>query len=136
MPDPVTDIDIDAHGRILRVRAYITRRHLDTGEGVTYAGRQVRDEFGLEGDDAAHVIGASLGGNGGRDNIVPLAPNVNRGPYRKFENWVYNSVTEFGETKVEVKFEYRGNSGRPSKVHVFAENSKESYRESFSNRNN
>ena len=135
MSNPIKSVWLDDAGRISQVNAKITKRNLDTGKNVTQSGRNRARETGLEGDHAAHIIGKNLGGHGRPSNIVSLAPNVNRGPYKGFENWVKKSVGTHNGTEATVRFDYKGNSQRPSMVHVDGKNSKgQKYSDSFANR--
>ena len=135
MPGPKATIKYDRQGRVKEVKSHITRRHLGTGEDVSYAGRNHARQRGLDGDDASHIIAKRFGGHGGPSNIVPMAPNVNRGAYKEFENWVGNSVERQNGTTVKYQYEYRGNSERPSRVNVSGQNLQgEQYKDSFSNR--
>jgi RHS repeat-associated protein len=105
----------DASGRITHSSATITQGNLRGGTGTTEASRR-----GLgAGDDAGHIIGRLLGGQGGAtaDNIFPQLSSVNRGQYRVHEAWVADQVRHGHNVQVDVQLVYpNATSTRPSQI--------------------
>ncbi|MBN3265631.1 DNA/RNA non-specific endonuclease, partial [Pectobacterium brasiliense] len=67
-------------------------------------------------DDAGHILGNVLGGQGGKGNVFPQLPAVNRGEYRVFEKSVRDYISQHGSVDIEWTFKYANGGLRPTGV--------------------
>jgi hypothetical protein len=113
-PTVVTD---PATGRIISSSATIRPENLNGGTATTSAARALATP-----DDAGHIMGRLLGGQGGAtsDNIFAQLPAVNRGAFRQHEAWVASQVRAGRNVHVTVEFIYPNTtSTRPSLIRYY-----------------
>ena len=72
--------------------------------------------MGNDNDDAGHILGRVLGGQGGVDNVFPQLPAINRGEYRVFESKVKKYIEDNGAVDIEWKFDYGNGGTRPTDI--------------------
>jgi YD repeat-containing protein len=106
------------NGRLESAFAKIEKQHIGTGTETNPTTRLFARAFGKETDDAGHAIGKNLGGSGTDiSNIIPQAPNINRGAFRDFEKQVAREVEAGNEVFVRVVPKYESaNVTRPSEI--------------------
>lgn len=76
---------------------------------------------GCIGDDGGHLIASSLGGAGDRLNIVPQASTLNRGEWKRMENFLRGELLAGKTIDVKIDLGYlHGSDGRPSQFIVMA----------------
>ncbi|MDX5631029.1 MULTISPECIES: DNA/RNA non-specific endonuclease [unclassified Brenneria] len=69
--------------------------------------REAARALGNQSDDAGHILGKVLGGQGGKGNVFPQLPGINRGGYRVFEKSVKDYVTQHGAVDIDWTFVYK-----------------------------
>lgn len=92
----------------------IRPENLYGGTGTTDAARALTAP-----DDAGHIIGRLLGGQGGAtsNNIFAQLPAVNRGAFRQHEAWVAAQVRAGKKVQVRVDLIYpNATTARPSRI--------------------
>jgi hypothetical protein len=104
----------DKLGRITSGSTTIKPENLYGGTPSTPAARGLTAP-----DDAGHIIGKLLGGEGGAksQNIFAQLPAVNRGAFRQHEKWVAEQVRAGRSVAVKVELLYPNqHTTRPSKI--------------------
>ncbi|WP_390898020.1 RHS repeat-associated core domain-containing protein [Pseudomonas lundensis] len=104
------------NGSLKSATAKIRTEDLGKGTSTNSSSRIFARNLGCEGDDAGHAIGNRLGGSGGKSNIFPQAPSVNRGEFRDFEGDVAESVRRGSNVIVRVVPQYDEGSTRPHSI--------------------
>ena len=104
------------NGSLKSATAKIRTEDLGKGTSTNSSSRIFARNLGCEGDDAGHAIGDRLGGSGGKSNIFPQAPSVNRGEFRDFEGDVAESVRRGSNVIVRVVPQYDEGSTRPHSI--------------------
>ncbi|MFP1937047.1 RHS repeat-associated core domain-containing protein, partial [Lonsdalea quercina] len=126
-PNPLTWIDPlglakcptitrGANGEIASARATVSPADLKTGTAVNSSARDTIKAIGLPGDDAGHILGKVLGGQGGKGNLFPQLSKINRGDYRMFEKSVRDYISQHGAVDIEWTFKYANSGLRPTGV--------------------
>ncbi|HEA3202694.1 TPA: DNA/RNA non-specific endonuclease [Aeromonas veronii] len=105
-----------ANGEIASARATVSLADLKTGTAVNSSARDAIKAIGLPGDDAGHILGKVLGGQGGKGNLFPQLSNINRGDYRMFEKSVRDYISQHGAVDIEWTFKYANGGLRPTGV--------------------
>ena len=104
----------DSAGRIISSSASILPENLYGGTGTTRAARALTSP-----DDAGHIIGRLLGGQGGAtsNNVMAQLPAVNRGGFRAHEALVAAQVKAGKSVHVQVELIYpNATTVRPSAI--------------------
>lgn len=104
------------NGEILSARTSVTPAELKTGTGVNASARDAARAMGHQTDDAGHILAKVLGGQGGKGNVFPQLPNINRGQYRSFEDSVRKFVNKNGSVDIEWTFKYGNGGTRPTAI--------------------
>ncbi|WP_412071120.1 DNA/RNA non-specific endonuclease [Pseudomonas fluorescens] len=89
---------------------------MGTGTNTNTSSRGFARNLGCNTDDAGHAIGNRLGGSGGKGNIFPQAPSVNRGEFRDFEGDIAEAVKGGSNVIVRVTPQYDEGATRPHSV--------------------
>ncbi|WP_181462056.1 DNA/RNA non-specific endonuclease, partial [Lonsdalea populi] len=105
-----------ANGEIASARATVSPADLKTGTAVNSSARDAIKAIGLPGDDAGHILGKVLGGQGGKGNLFPQLSKINRGDYRMFEKSVRDYISQHGAVDIEWTFKYANGGLRPTGV--------------------
>ncbi|WP_181486623.1 DNA/RNA non-specific endonuclease, partial [Lonsdalea populi] len=105
-----------ANGEVLSARATVSKAELRTGSGTNQSSRDYARSLGNQTDDAGHILGNVLGGQGGKGNVFPQLPGINRGEYRVFENEVRKYVDKYGTVDIDWSFVYRNGGTRPTDI--------------------
>ncbi|WP_066948891.1 DNA/RNA non-specific endonuclease [Streptomyces lushanensis] len=114
---------LDEHGRATGVHATLRGR---TWSGEAPYEDPVGYESGISGVEGgqhrAHLLARTLGGSGGRNNLVPFGAVQNIAMYHNVESVVETHVTLFPENCVEFSAlpMYEGDSPTATAIHVFA----------------
>nr|WP_253906998.1 DNA/RNA non-specific endonuclease [Brenneria sp. hezel4-2-4] len=87
-----------------------------TGTGVNGSAREAARALGNQSDDAGHILGKVLGGQGGKGNVFPQLPAINRGEYRVFENEVRKYINKNGTVDIDWSFVYKNGGTRPTDI--------------------
>ncbi len=106
----------DSLGRLKEAEVTVTEDMLGKGTNVNKSARDYARSLGNADDDAGHILGKALGGKGGKDNVFPQLPSTNRGEFRMFESRVRDEILTNGPLDLKWKFDYIGNSTRPSGI--------------------
>ena len=109
------DFTYNSDGTIHTATATITSSDLGTGTNTNASSRRYARSLGSPTDDAGHIIGKQLGGSGGKANVFPQNPNVNRGSFAQFEGRVASLVHESESVNITITFEYDSGT-RPTSV--------------------
>ena len=109
------DFTYNSDGTIHTATATITSSDLGTGTNTNASSRRYARSLGSPTDDAGHIIGKLLGGSGGKANVFPQNPNVNRGSFAQFEGRVASLVHESESVNITITFEYDSGT-RPTSV--------------------
>jgi hypothetical protein len=74
--------------------------------------------LGRANDDAGHVVGKQLGGNGGVDYIFPQSININRGAFAIYESKIKAQVIQRKSVYIVVELIYGSTlePTRPTKI--------------------
>ncbi|PNO71486.1 hypothetical protein MC70_011400 [Serratia marcescens] len=104
------------NGAILSAKATVTPADLKTGTAVNTSARDAARAMGYQTDDAGHILAKVLGGQGGKGNVFPQLPGVNRGQYRTFEDSVRKFVNKQGAVDIEWTFKYANGGTRPTSI--------------------
>lgn len=72
--------------------------------------------LGNQTDDAGNILGNVLGGQGGKGNVSPQLPGINRGEYRMFENEVRKYINKNGAVDIDWTFIYANAGRRPTEI--------------------
>lgn len=110
------DVKLGPDGEILSAKATVTPDDLGTGTGTHQGSRDKARSMGNDNDDAGHILGRVLGGQGGVDNVFPQLPAINRGVYRVFESKVKKYIEDNGAVDIEWKFDYGNGETRPTDI--------------------
>ncbi|MFP1787767.1 RHS repeat-associated core domain-containing protein, partial [Lonsdalea quercina] len=105
-----------ANGEIASARATVSPADLKTGTAVNSSARDTIKAIGLPGDDAGHILGKVLGGQGGKGNLFPQLSKINRGDYRMFEKSVRDYISQHGAVDIEWTFKYANGGLRPTDI--------------------
>jgi uncharacterized protein RhaS with RHS repeats len=109
-----------SHGEPLSASVTVTPQDIKNGgSGTNASSREFSEKLGNnQGDDAGHILGKKLGGQGGKDNVFPQNPSVNRGQYRRFEQSLAEDIRKNGAADITWRFHYGDtkNPARPTKV--------------------
>ncbi|WP_394393059.1 DNA/RNA non-specific endonuclease [Shewanella woodyi] len=81
---------------IISAKATVSPADLGTGTGTNGSSRDYARSLGHSNDDAGHILAKSLGGQGGKGNVFPQLPAVNRGDFRVFEKDVGKLIKNNG----------------------------------------
>jgi RHS repeat-associated protein len=114
--NPTTKYSYNNNGTLKSVTAKIRPQDLGTGTDTNPSSRAFARRMGCDSDDAGHAIGNRLGGKGGKKNIFPQTPNINRGQFRDFEASIAESVSQGSNVIVRVVPQYAIGSTRPHSV--------------------
>ena len=109
------DFTYNSDGTIHTATATITSSDLGTGTNTNASSRRYARSLGSPTDDAGHIIGKQLGGSGGKANVFPQNPNVNRCSFAQFEGRVASLVHESESVNITITFEYDSGT-RPTSV--------------------
>ncbi|NIF22089.1 hypothetical protein F3J40_10815 [Pantoea sp. Acro-835] len=104
------------NGEVLTARATVSPADLKTGTGINASARAAARAMGFQTDDAGHILAKVLGGQGGKGNIFPQLPAINRGGYRVFENEVRTYISKNGSVDIDWKFIYSNGGTRPTGI--------------------
>ncbi|HGN0023763.1 TPA: RHS repeat-associated core domain-containing protein [Proteus mirabilis] len=99
--------------------AKITIRKVDIGTGTTtnQSSRAWARLMGNSDDDAGHILGNILGGQGGKKNVFPQLASINRGDYRIFEKDIRAYIQKTGKSvDLEWQFIYGNGGTRPTQI--------------------
>jgi hypothetical protein len=110
------DITHGAYGQILSAKVKVRPEDLGAGTGTNKSSRKHARSLGYDSDDAGHILGKVLGGSGGKGNVFPQLPAVNRGKYREFEKNVKDYIKEHGAVDIEWNFIYGNGGTRPTQI--------------------
>jgi RHS repeat-associated protein len=113
---PITKYRHNENGTLKSVTAKIRPEDLGTGTNTNASSRAFARGLGCDTDDAGHAIGNRLGGSGGKGNIFPQAPNVNRGEFRDFEGDIAEAVKGGSNVIVRVTPQYDEGATRPHSI--------------------
>ena len=127
MPNPVNWVDPlglakcpkithGANGEILSAKATVSKVDLGTGSATNKSSRDYARSLGNQHDDAGHILGKVLGGQGGKGNVFPQLPGVNRGEYRVFEDEVRTYINKHGSVDIDWTFVYNNGGTRPTDI--------------------
>ncbi|MGM3162299.1 RHS repeat-associated core domain-containing protein [Dickeya undicola] len=105
-----------ANGEILSAKATVSKAELRTGSGTNQSSRDYARSLGNQTDDAGHILGNVLGGQGGKGNVFPQLPGINRGEYRVFENEVRKYIDKNGTVDIDWSFVYKNGGTRPTDI--------------------
>ncbi len=105
-----------ANGEIQSARATVSKAELRTGSGTNQSSRDYARSLGNQTDDAGHILGNVLGGQGGKGNVFPQLPGINRGRYRDFEKEVKDYIEKNGSVDIEWVFKYENGGSRPTRI--------------------
>ncbi|QKO12532.1 putative deoxyribonuclease RhsA [Dickeya solani] len=106
-----------ANGEILSAKATVSKAELRTGSGTNQSSRDYARSLGNQTDDAGHILGNVLGGQGGKGNVFPQLPAINRGQYRDFEKVVKDYIGQHGSVDIEWAFKYGNGGTRPTEIY-------------------
>ena len=111
---------------ILSAKATVDPADLGTGTAVNQSARDAARAMGNQTDDAGHILAKVLGGQGGKGNVFPQLPSINRGEFRMFEKDVRDYIAKNGSVDIEWNFKYANGGTRPTGVvyNVFQSGSK------------
>ncbi len=127
-PDPLTWVDPwgwSCTPEVIRganeqpLSAKITIRKVDIGTGTTtnQSSRAWARLMGNSDDDAGHILGNILGGQGGKKNVFPQLASINRGDYRIFEKDIRAYIQKTGKSvDLEWQFIYGNGGTRPTQI--------------------
>ncbi|MBA0173486.1 hypothetical protein F9U38_11920 [Pectobacterium versatile] len=126
-PNPLTWIDPfglakcptltrGANGEILSAKASVSKAELKTGSATNQSSRDYARSLGNQTDDAGHILGNVLGRQGGKGNVFPQLPAINRGEYRTFENEVRKYINKNGTVDIDWSFVYNNGGTRPTEI--------------------
>ncbi|WP_261850215.1 RHS repeat-associated core domain-containing protein, partial [Pectobacterium araliae] len=105
-----------ANGEILSAKATVSKAELKTGTATNQSSRDYARSLGNQTDDAGHILGNVLGGQGGKGNVFPQLPGINRGEYRTFENEVRKYINKKGTVDIDWSFVYNNGGTRPTEI--------------------
>ncbi|SHH18864.1 RHS repeat-associated core domain-containing protein [Pectobacterium carotovorum] len=105
-----------ANGEILSAKASVSKAELKTGTATNQSSRDYARSLGNQTDDAGHILGNVLGGQGGKGNVFPQLPGINRGEYRTFENEVRKYINKNGTVDIDWSFVYNNGGTRPTEI--------------------
>ncbi|WP_422394029.1 RHS repeat-associated core domain-containing protein [Pectobacterium brasiliense] len=105
------------NGEILSAKATVSKAELRTGSGTNQSSRDYARSLGNQTDDAGHILGNVLGGQGGKGNVFPQLPGINRGQYRDFEKVVKDYIGQHGTVDIEWAFKYGNGGTRPTEIY-------------------
>jgi len=105
-----------ASGQPLHATARVTFNDIGSGSATNASSRLWARSLGNADDDAGHILGKLLGGPGGKSNVFPQLPAMNRGEFRLFEKEVANKVRNLGTADVDIKFIYGNGGTRPTDI--------------------
>ncbi len=114
--NPIVKYKYNENGSLKSVTAKIRQSDLGTGSGTNESSRKFARQMGCAKDDAGHAAGSRLGGSGGKGNIFPQTPSVNRGKFRDFENQVAREVEKGKSVVIRVVPDYGVSATRPDSV--------------------
>ncbi|MEH6458726.1 RHS repeat-associated core domain-containing protein [Chitinimonas sp. JJ19] len=114
--NPITKYRYQSNGSLKSVTAKIRQEDLNTGTSTNASSRDHARTLGNSTDDAGHAIGCRLGGSGGKSNIFPQTPNINRGVFRDFEASIAQQVAAGKNVIVRVVPQYSNGSTRPHSI--------------------
>lgn len=103
-------------GTLRSATAKIRPEDLGTGTATNGSSRARVRSYGCSNDDAGHAIGRQLGGDGGVNGVFPQSPNINRGEFRDFENYIADLVAAGDNVIVRVVPQYAKDSTRPDSI--------------------
>ena len=103
-------------GQPLSASATIGKSDLGTGTGTNAISRSWARLMGKNTDDAGHILGKVLGGQGGKGNVFPQLSGINRGEYRVFEKSVRDFITRSGTADLKWTFKYGNGGTRPTEI--------------------
>jgi|GEM_PF-1711679 len=99
----------DELGRTSSVEANLS---LITNDRNTY--QQCKTgKCGLDSDEGGHLIASIFNGPGEKINIVPMDANLNKGEWKKMENYWANELKSGNSVNVKINPVYIGESQRP-----------------------
>jgi hypothetical protein len=128
------DIEYGANGEILSAKVGVRPEDLGTGTGTNKSSREHARSLGYSSDDAGHILGRILGGSGGKGNVFPQLPAINRGKYRAFEGRVKDYIEKHGTVDIEWDFIYGNGGTRPTQIkYTVFQNGKKVLGEVFNN---
>jgi hypothetical protein len=105
-----------ANGEVLTARATVSKADLKTGTTTNQSSRDYARSLGNETDDAGHILGNVLGGQGGKGNVFPQLPAINRGDYRTFEKEVRKYINDHGSVDIDWTSVYSNGGTRPTDI--------------------
>ncbi|RAX06515.1 DNA/RNA non-specific endonuclease [Photorhabdus bodei] len=109
-------VKVDKNGRLRSARTTVTPDVLGTGSVTNASSRKYARSLGNNDDDAGHILGNVLGGQGGKKNVFPQLPEINRGQYRVFEDQVRQFIETNGLVDIKWRFIYGNGGTRPTEV--------------------
>ncbi|BEH90293.1 hypothetical protein T23_03950 [Turicibacter faecis] len=120
MPDTVFKVngyeyETDYLGRTIRAEG---RLELNESPRKTINEDNVGGEDRQDTDDRGHLIADRFGGSNKIENLVPMDSNLNRGEYKKIENFLADAVSDGKNVDVKVEPIYEGDSRRPSSFDI------------------
>lgn len=104
------------NGEIISVRATVSPADLKTGTVVNSSAGNAIKAIGSPGDDASHILGKVLDGQGRKGNLFPQLSKINCGDYRMFEKSVRDYISQHGAVDIEWTFKYAYGGLRPTGV--------------------
>ncbi|WP_241652765.1 DNA/RNA non-specific endonuclease [Pectobacterium versatile] len=100
----------------MSAKASVSKAELKTGSATNQSSRDYARSLGNQTDDAGHILGNVLGRQGGKGNVFPQLPAINRGEYRTFENEVRKYINKNGTVDIDWSFVYNNGGTRPTKI--------------------
>jgi RHS repeat-associated protein len=108
-------------GQPLSANATVQPSDIGSGSSTNQSSRDFARGLGNSNDDAGHILGKNLGGQGGVDNVFPQNSTKNRGDYRTFERSVADYVRD-NDCSVSMNWTFHytdpDNPTRPTRIDV------------------
>ncbi len=109
-----------AGGRIEFQASEISAEHLGKGTSTNLSARKRSKSLGArpESDQTGHLLGASLGGRGVKDNTFPQNAKMNQGQWKSMESIIANDAKKHGTVKLSQQLKYgdKAQPGRPTEM--------------------